>query len=641
MMRHEIPLVFGTAGHIDHGKTALVRALTGVDCDRLEEEKRRGITIELGFAPLELPDGTTVSIVDVPGHERFIRQMVAGVAGIDAVLFVVAADEGVMPQTREHLDILQLLGIENGLVALTKVDRVEPEFLELALEDVRTLLKGSFLESAPIVPVSAVNGTGIAELLSEIRKLSKTLKPRSCKGPFFLPVDRVFPISGFGTVITGTTYSGMLRVGDEVQLLPSGEIARVRSLEVHEAPVEAAYAGQRTAVNLAGISFKEVRRGDVLCTPALFKPTHCLDVDLKSLKGNMEPIKHWQRVRLHIGTSDILCRVSFFDPAARIPPGESRLAQLVLEEPISAAYGQRFVIRSYSPLQTIGGGRVLFPYGWKPRNREKKERYQDMIQRLSSSETFSERIGAILGEIGVLTLNGASEITQVPVLDLKDSLEDQGVKESVVVLAFGSTWLVSRKRMETEWDLLSERLSHFHEREPHLAGMTFEEALAGLFRGEDPRLAKAALSHFADKGLLRVFENRVALSGFVQKEASRYEKETERLLALCRKRGFELPSLEEALLETGLDRREFSNLLRQLRENSSLHVIGGDLVLSREILEKGIEILRKCGDGITLAAFRDLSGSSRKYALPFLEYMDSIGVTRRVGEKRILRQTRL
>lgn len=641
MKRHEIPLVFGTAGHIDHGKTALVRALTGVDCDRLEEEKRRGITIELGFAPLELPDGTTVSIVDVPGHERFIRQMVAGIAGIDAVLFVVAADEGVMPQTREHLDILQLLGIENGLVALTKVDRVDPEFLELALEDVRALLKGSFLESAPIVPVSALNGTGITELLSEIRKLSQALKPRSSKGPFFLPVDRVFPISGFGTVITGTTYSGVIRVGEEVQLLPSGKIARVRSLEVHEAPVEAAFAGQRTAVNLAGISFKEIRRGDVLCSPSLFKPTQCLDVALKSLKGNKEPIKHWQRVRLHIGTSDILCRVCFFDPSAKIHPGESSLAQLVLEEPITAAYGQRFVIRSYSPLQTIGGGQVLFPYGWKPRNREKKDCYQEMIRRLSFSQSFSGRIGAILGEVGVVTLERASEITQLPVLDLKDVLEDQRVRESVVVLSSGLTWLISRKRMETEWALLSERLSRFHEREPHLAGMTFEEALAGLFRGEDPRLAKAALSHFADKGLLRIFENRVALSGFEQREASRYEKETERLLELCRKRGFELPSLEEALLETGLDRREFSNLLRQLRENSQIHVIGGDLVLSREILEKGIEILRKCGDGITLAAFRDLSGSSRKYALPFLEYMDSIGVTRRVGEKRILRQTRL
>ena len=224
MARHEIPLVFGTAGHIDHGKTTLVRALTGIDCDRLEEEKKRGITIELGFAPLELPDRTTVSIVDVPGHERFIRQMVAGVAGIDAVLFVVAADEGVMPQTREHLEILQLLGIENGLVVLTKIDRVDPEFLELALEDVQTLLRGTFLENSPIVPVSAVNGKGIDRLLEEIQKLSRSLKPRSSEGAFFLPVDRVFPISGFGTVVTGTTYNGEVRVGEEVQLLPSGKI---------------------------------------------------------------------------------------------------------------------------------------------------------------------------------------------------------------------------------------------------------------------------------------------------------------------------------------------------------------------------------------------------------------------------------
>jgi selenocysteine-specific elongation factor len=641
MTRHEIPLVFGTAGHIDHGKTALVRVLTGIDCDRLEEEKRRGITIELGFAPLELPDGTTVSIVDVPGHERFIRQMVAGVSGIDAVLFVVAADEGVMPQTREHLEILQLLGIENGLVALTKIDRVDPEFLELALEDVRGLLKGTFLEGAPIVPVSAVTGAGITELLEQIQKLSRILKPRSSSGAFFLPVDRVFPISGFGTVITGTTYSGELRVGEEVQLLPSGKTARVRSLEVHEAPVEAAFAGQRTAVNLAGIPFKEVRRGDVLCTPNLFKPTQCLDVALKTLKGNREPIKHWQRVRLHIGTSDILCRISFFNPSSKIPPGECDLVQLVLEEPISAAYGQRFVIRSYSPLQTIGGGQVLFPYGWKPRSREKKESYLEMIRQLSSSESLSGRLLAILGEIGVATLERVSEMAQLPMAVLKNTLEGRQLRESIVALSSGLTWLISQRRMETEWALLSERLSQFHEREPHLAGLTLEDALAGLFRGQDLRLSKAALSYFAESGLLRVSENRVSLSGFVPRETSKYENETERVLAFCRKRGFEFPSLEEAQVETGLDRREFSNFLRQLRENGLLHVIGGDLVLSSEMLEKGIEILRKCGDGITLAAFRDLSGTSRKYALPFLEYLDSMGLTRRVGEKRILRQTRL
>jgi len=640
MARHEIPLVFGTAGHIDHGKTTLVRALTGIDCDRLEEEKKRGITIELGFAPLELPDRTTVSIVDVPGHERFIRQMVAGVAGIDAVLFVVAADEGVMPQTREHLEILQLLGIENGLVVLTKIDRVEPEFLELALEDVQTLLRGTFLENSPIVPVSAVNGTGIDRLLAEIQKLSRSLKPRSSEGAFFLPVDRVFPISGFGTVVTGTTYSGEVRVGEEVQILPSAKITRVRSLEVHDSPVEAAFAGQRTAVNLSGVSFKEVHRGDVLCTPSLFKPTQCLDVVLKTLKGNREPIKHWQRVRLHIGTCDLLCRVSFFDPSARIPAGEESLVQLVLEEPISAAYGQSFVIRSYSPLETIGGGRVLFPYGWKPRNRERKESYTEMIRQLSSLEGLSARLRAILGEIGIASLEKASEMAQVPVSRLKEILSDPGLKDAIVPLSSGLTWLVSTRRMKTEWTGLSERLAQFHEQEPHLAGMAFEETLSRLFKGEDPRLAKASLHYFAEMGLLRLSDNRVALSGFIQQDASRYEKETARILSLCRKRGFELPTLEEAFLETGLDRKDFSNLIRQLRENELLHVIGGDLVLSREIMEKGIEILRNCGDGVTLAAFRDLSGTSRKYALPFLEYMDSIGVTRRVGEKRILRQTR-
>jgi len=640
MARNEVPLVFGTAGHIDHGKTTLVRALTGVDCDRLDEEKRRGITIELGFAPLELPDGTTISLVDVPGHEKFIRQMVAGAAGIDAVLLVVAADEGVMPQTREHLEILQLLGIGHGLVVLTKTDRVETEFIELVLEDVKSLLKGTFLENAAIIPVSASSKSGIPELLKEIEKLSKRLKPRSRKGALFLPVDRAFPISGFGTVVTGTAYSGSVKVGDDVQMLPSGTIARVRSLEVHETGVTEAFAGQRTAVNLVGIPFREVHRGDVVCTPALFKPTRCLDVLLKALKGNDEAIKHWQRVRLHIGTSDLLCRVSLFDPAGKIGPGEEAPAQLVLEEPLTAAFAQGFVIRSYSPLETIGGGRVLFPYGWKPRNRIRKDSYIEMLKRLSSAETPDDRLTALLQELEILNLEEAAKMTQLLPVNLKNIALKEGVTKAFTLLQAGPAWLVSKQRLNREWESLSKRLALFHEKEPHLAGMTAEEAVMELFTGEDPRLGRAALALFQEKGMIRMSDARFALEGFVQQDESRYERQTALLLDLCRTRGFEMPTLEEAFLATGLARETFSELVRQLRENAIVHLVGGEHLLSKEVLENGIDILRKIPGDITLAAFRDLSGSTRKYALPFLEYLDSIGVTRRVGEKRVLRQTR-
>lgn len=640
MVRHEIPLVLGTAGHIDHGKTTLVRALTGVDCDRLDEEKRRGITIELGFAPLELPDGRTISIVDVPGHEKFIRQMVAGAAGIDAVLLVVAADEGVMPQTREHLEILDLLGIRKGLVALTKVDRVDKELLDLATEDVRNLLAGTFLEKAPLVPVSAQEGIGINELLAEIKKMTLGLEPRSSEGPFFLPIDRAFPISGFGTVVTGTAYAGEVKVGDEIQILPSGNLVRVRSLEVHEQGVNAAFAGQRTAVNLSGVAFRDVHRGDVLCTPSLFKPTKCLDVSFQALKSNDEPLKHWQRVRLHIGTSDILARVSFFDPGEKVFPGESSFGQLVLEEPMSAAFNQGFVIRAYSPLKTIGGGRVLFPYAWKPRNRKRKNDYIGMLEKLSNSEGPRDRLISILHSMEIIPLEETSAMLQVLPSETRKIAIEENLSQSLSLLKTGPAWLVSRERMTREWEALSRELSLFHEKEPHLKGMTLDEAVLRVFQGEDTRVAKAAIAVFHEKGLLAMSESRVGLSGFIPQDESRFKEEILRILDLCNRRGFEMPTLDEALTATGLSKENFSLLIKQLRENGKVHLLGGDLILSEEVMSRGIDLLRKCPGEITLAAFRDLTGSTRKYALPFLEYLDAAGVTRRVGEKRVLRPTR-
>jgi len=640
MGSREIPLVLGTAGHIDHGKTTLVRALTGVDCDRLEEEKRRGITIELGFAPLNLPDGRTISVVDVPGHEKFIRQMVAGAAGIDAVLLVVAADEGVMPQTREHLEILDLLGVRKGLVALTKIDRVDPELLDLALEDVKSLLAGTFLEEATIVPVSANDGTGIRELLAEIENLTLDLEPRSSKGALFLPIDRAFPISGFGTVVTGTAYAGSVRPGEELEILPSGASARVRSLEVHEKPVNEAFAGQRTAVNLAGIAFKDIHRGDVLCTPSLFRPTRCLDVLLKALKNNVEALKHWQRVRLHIGTSDILARISFFDPAEKILPGESFPAQLVLEEPLCAAFKEGFVIRAYSPLETIGGGHVLFPYAWKPRNRKRKDDYMEMLVQLMKSGNAAERLMSILRVVEILPLEEASRMFQVLPAQLKEIASQESVTRSVVLLHNGPAWLVSKERIDREWAEFSKSLSLFHENEPHLAGMTLEDATAEIFRGQDPRVGKAAIALFQKNELLKMSESRVGLAGFQPQDESRFENEVRGILELCEKRGFEMPTFEETQRAVGLSKESFSVLIRQMRENGRIHVIGGDLLLSEEVIARGLSILKKCQGDITLAAFRDLSGTSRKYALPFLEHMDALGITRRVGEKRILRAPR-
>ncbi|MBP5212129.1 MAG: selenocysteine-specific translation elongation factor, partial [Pyramidobacter sp.] len=384
MSRREISLVVGTAGHIDHGKTQLVKAMTGIDCDRLNEEKKRGITIELGFAPLVLPSERVISLIDVPGHDRFIRQMVSGASGVDAVLFVVAADEGVMPQTREHLDILSLLGVRHGVIAITKTDLVDEAMLELVREDVQMLTAGTFLEHAPVCAVSSVTGAGVDELKARLDELVDQVRPRERDGAYFMPIDRSFPVAGFGTVVTGTAYKGSLSPGDEVDVLPSGRSSRVRSVQVHGRSVETAFAGQRVAMCLSDLGLDEIERGDVVGVKGVYRSTNCLDVMLKLLDLVSEPLEHWQRVRLHIGTSDVLARVSMLD-GRELAPGRTAPVQLVLEEPVAATIGQRFIIRFYSPLRTIGGGEVLVPYARRPSGKRGRVAERDHILRLTSA----------------------------------------------------------------------------------------------------------------------------------------------------------------------------------------------------------------------------------------------------------------
>ncbi|MDD4170142.1 MAG: selenocysteine-specific translation elongation factor, partial [Desulfotomaculaceae bacterium] len=354
-MKH---LIIGTAGHVDHGKTALVKAMTGVDTDRLKEEKERGISIELGFTSLELPSGRKAGIVDVPGHERFIKHMLAGAGGFDLVLLVIAADEGVMPQTREHLDIIQLLQVKKGVVVLTKADLVDEEWLELVTEEVREFLQDTVLEKAPLVTVSAVTGQGIAALLELLDHVAEETESKTAAGTPRLPVDRVFSVTGFGTVVTGTLVAGQLRVGDMVKVQPAGLTARVRSLQVHGKKVEVAGAGQRVAANLAGLEVEQVSRGSVVAGTDSLVPSHRLDVHLLLLDSADRPLKNRERVRFHIGSGETLGRVVLLD-REELAPGATAYAQVELEEMVAAVKGDRFVIRSYSPLWTIGGGTVI------------------------------------------------------------------------------------------------------------------------------------------------------------------------------------------------------------------------------------------------------------------------------------------
>ena len=631
----ETTVVFGTAGHIDHGKTTLVKALSGVDCDRLVEEKKRGITIELGFAPLSLPSGRIISIIDVPGHERFIRQMVAGAAGIDAVIFVVAADEGVMPQSREHLEILSLLGIKEGLVVLTKADMVDEEMLELAREDVKDLVRGTFLEGKPIIAVSAVTGLNLDILLKQIDAILENISPRDTKGPFFMPIDRSFPIAGFGTVVTGTVYKGKVSVGDAVDVLPLDKSSKVRSIQVHGKSVKQALAGQRSALNLPDVRSAELKRGDVACSKGLFKSTQCLDVRLMLLSSAQEPLRHWQEVHFHMGTSESMARVALLNDA-RITPGNEALAQVVLYEPVVALIGQRFVIRAYTPLRTIGGGEVLFPYDKKPKGKKARNELTVFLNKLTQAQSFDERIKAIIDRYGLLSLEDAITLIQQTSGQLESSLRLMAERSEVLLVESGDQPLVmSSAYFDTLKEDLYNILTKYHDENPHMSGMKALDLISALGLSLTKKQSQELMRLLASRGLIEIDGEMVRLPGASPKVSEDTLRDKEILLDYCNKRGFQFPTIEEAMSELKLDKVKLDRIINIARQNGELRLIGGEFLLSRNIEEKALEILRSLPE-ITIASLRDAANASRKYILPLLEDFDARGITRRVGDKRIL-----
>ncbi|WP_352426045.1 selenocysteine-specific translation elongation factor [Aminomonas paucivorans] len=629
----EFPFVIGTAGHIDHGKTALVKALTGVDCDRLREEKKRGITIELGFAPLILPDGRVVSLVDVPGHERFIRQMVAGAAGIDAALLVVASDEGIMPQTREHLDILELLGVRDGLVVLTKCDLVEEDFLAMVEEDVEACVRGTFLEGRPVVPVSAFTGEGLEVLREEVARLVERGAPRSRKGAFFLPIDRAFPISGFGTVVTGTAYRGSLKEGEDVEILPRGGRSKVRSLQVHGDRVPEATAGQRVAVNIPSVSVDSLERGDVLAVSGRYRETSCLEVRLRLLPGAPEPVRHWQRLRVHLGTSDVVARVGFLD-RLRLNPGEEVCAQLVAEEPVAAVRGEHFVIRFYSPLQTIGGGEVLFAYGEKPRGARSREERRRFLASLCEAKNDGDRVEAYLDLAGCLPFTRLEQDLQCLSGDLMPLLREQQATRGWAVLSGADPLVLSQRRHRAAKEELIRRLEVFHEEHPERKGLPVEEGVGALLRGEQ-KAYRAWVESLHAQGALVLEEGRMRLPGFNPAREG-VQETVSRLLEYAQSRGFQLPELAEAQEALALDASQFRRVLQVAKESGEGHILAGTFFLSREVERRFWSLLGGIDGEITVATVRDASGTSRKYSLPLLEHFDSLGVTRRVQDRRVL-----
>ena len=620
----EISLVIGTAGHIDHGKTALINALTGINCDRLIEEKKRGITIELGFAPLKLDDGRVVSVIDVPGHEKFIRQMVAGASGIDAALLVIAADESIMPQTREHLAIMELLGVHEGLIAVTKIDRIQDEegMLDLVLDDVKDFVRGTFLDGKAVVPVSSITGENLDSLREEIKKLIDRVKPRPRSGAFFLPVDRAFVISGFGTVVTGTAYHGTAHPGDKIEVLPSGREGRIRTLQVHGKSVDDAFAGQRVAANLAGIDIDEISRGDVVCQKGIFKPTRCFESVIKLMSEVKEPLKHWQRVHVCTGTSEVLARVSLLQ-AKQIEPGESQPAQFVLEEPIVCTSGQRFIIRFYSPLITIGGGEIVFPYSYKPRGAASRAKILERIQSLHSASDNQARLAYLIAESGSVDKSEALRIIQDTPANLETVAKELITANKIVEL---DNNYLSQKYCADLLESLVASVRDYHKKFASESGIPLESLQA----------SRALINLAVTKKLLVQDGNKLRTPDFVPENDEVFAQNKALIAKICMSHRWQLVTLDELKGEAKLPDKVFVKVIQAMKNSGELALIPEGYVLISQLENEMRSLLKSLGSQVTLAQVRDSTGSTRKFILPILEYFDSKGYTRRAGDYRVV-----
>lgn len=632
-MKH---VIIGTAGHVDHGKTLLIKALTGIDTDRLAEEKKRGITIELGFAHLDWPDGTQAGIVDVPGHERFIKNMLSGAGGIDLAMLVVAADEGFMPQTVEHLNILTLLGIRDGLIVITKKDMVDEEWLEMVQEEVHERAKGSFLEGKPILTVSAYTGEGIPELKQALYALVHAAAEKSVRVPFRLPVDRVFSVDGFGTVVTGTLIEGCMNEGDAAELVPSGTETRIRNLQVHGKTVHTAYAGQRVAVNLAGLKKTDVRRGDAVARPGSVRVSRMLDVKLQNLRDSGRVITNDMQVHLYHGAAVVLAKVVLLDRDA-LEPGESGYAQLRMAEPVATKNGDRFVIRFYSPLETIGGGVILDD---APTRHKRNVPAILEALKIKESGTAGDRVAQVLTEFKA-TLPTAQLLGAKLGLDagpLAAELADLLAAGRAVEPLPGR--FIAAAALDEVAASCKTLLSGYHAKNPLHAGMKAAELRQKLFRATDQAVADALLTALCREGVIRRAGERYALAEFEVRYTKRQSAIREKLLQYYAGAGIEPATVEE--VAATFPQNERADLKQVLDSMLS----GGELVmLSPQICYGSAAYARACAaaqahfaenETLTLAQMRDLLDTSRKYALAVLEYFDKTGITKKEGDFRRL-----
>ena len=632
-MKH---VVIGTAGHIDHGKTSLVKALTGTDTDRLKEEKERGITIELGFAELIL-DNVYAGIVDVPGHERFVKNMLAGVGGIDLVMLIVAADEGVMPQTREHLSICRLLGIKSGLIVLTKTDLVEPEWVELVTDDIQDFVKDTFLEEKPIVPVSAHTGDGLENLKIILNEIADQTPTKSETGIFRIPIDRVFTMRGFGVVITGTLFSGSVAVGEQVEVYPKALQARVRGLQVHGESVEKSTAGLRTAVNLQGLERAEVFRGDMIGHRGELKTTYMLDVHLEHLADAPRPLKTRNRIRFHAGTAEIMGRISLIGRDA-LEPGDSSFAQIRLEEPIVVLPRDRFVIRSYSPIITIGGGEILDIMPRKHR-RLRSSSLEHLKSLHQGDET--ERLLILLRDSrlnGVKLADLTGRLTLKP-SDIQKTIQELSSQREVQIIDQTNFFSMTTAHFNTAQKNILSFLCEYHVENPLRTGAPREE-VRGKAGEINEKIFAAALKHLSESN--EIVENGAILrlaSHSVEIDEKLGEVKT-KLESVYKNAHFQPPSVEDAFSQSGGKGNSNRNALQILIDEGALLRLKDNIIYHRHALSEAENLLREHlsqNNEITAAEFRDLLGITRKHAIPLLEYFDTARITLRVEDKRVLR----
>ncbi len=634
-------IILGTAGHIDHGKTSLVKALTGVETDRLKEEKERGITIELGFASLDLPNGQHIGIVDMPGHEKFVKNMVAGSSGIDMVTMVIAADEGVMPQTREHMEICNLMGVEHGVVALTKTDMVDEDLLELAIEDINDFVQGTFLENKPVIALSSITGAGIEKFVSTLEIICSNIPKREFSSIFRLPVDRVFSMKGFGTVITGTLTSGSINVGNEIMIYPRQIVSKIRGIQVHSSSVEIADAGTRTAINFQGLDKESIMRGDILSQPDALIESYMVDAHFHYIKNNAKPLKNRTRVRFHSGTSEILGYLILLD-IKELMPGSDAPVQFRLESPVCCIKDDRYVIRSYSPVKTIGGGAIL-----NPASQKHKLFDENVIAGLTKllDNDMEQTISFFLSLKGYhgLSFSNLRVMTNIPDKKLKSSLQKLLARQKIVQTDKEKQIFVSGAFFDEFKEKILEKLAIFHKHNPLKEGMPTQELKSKFQYINDIRFFNILFTKLSrenhvilDKNIIKLSDHTIAL------QVDQHEVKG-KIKQIYENSGLTPPFFRSICQDLDIDEKTSTDVLDMLIDEKSIIKTKDDLYFNTSeistLKQKLIKFLEN-NESMTTPEFKTIAQVSRKFLIPLIEYFDSIKVTIRVGDTRQLRQKR-